>query len=483
MSEGGVGLVEREALDAARAEQTAAHQAYYRRLERIAHLDRLGVAHVTGDRSTARLLQENWRVDPATAGRWCDEAEDLAPRMTLHGQPLPPRLPCTATVLASGEISPEHVAIIRRTMTKIHKMEHVDPAEVPAADAYLAEKATLFPPAILRRLADALLRRLDPEGAAPDEDADLFDDLKMTSGQDGTLEMRIRIHDAVDAESIREGIGVLSTPTGSDDHRPLGNRQACAFKEVFADALGPNGLVTDTRQNETDTEPGPEHEHATDPGTDDTASDDTAADDEADDEADAEPAGESDLEDALIPEPRRPEAEPAAAAAPAPETTRGPGRALLTITMDHRWLELAIGHGTLDSGALSDPATVRRWACDADIVPMVLGSKSEPLDIGRRSRLIPDAMRRALNFRDGGCAFPGCTRRPRRCHAHHIDHWGEGGPTCLDNLALLCRHHHQVIHHGHWRIDMIDGLPWFTPPAWIDPERQPRPGGRSAAVV
>jgi len=46
----------------------------------------------------------------------------------------------------------------------------------------------------------------------------------------------------------------------------------------------------------------------------------------------------------------------------------------------------------------------------------------------------------------------------------------------------LCRHHHQVIHHGHWQIDMIDGLPWFTPPAWIDPDGQPRPGGRSAAV-
>ena len=90
--------------------------------------------------------------------------------MTLHGQPLPPRLPCTATVLAAGEISPGHVAIIRRTMTKIHRMEHVDPAEVPAADAYLAQNATLFPPAILRRLADALLRRLDPDGAAPDED-------------------------------------------------------------------------------------------------------------------------------------------------------------------------------------------------------------------------------------------------------------------------------------------------------------------------
>ena len=243
---------------------------------------------MTGDRSTERLLQENWRVDPSKAGRLVAEAEDLAPRLSLHGQPLPPRLPCTATVLASGEISPEHVAIIRRTMTKIDKMEHVDPAEVPAADAYLAEKATLFPPAILRRLADALLRRLDPDGAAPDEDADLFDDLKMTSGPDGTLEMRIRIHDAVDAETIREGIGVLATPTGADDHRSLGNRQACALKEVFADALGPNGLVTDTRQNE--------HERRR-----------AAADDEAG--ADERARG---LEDALIPEPRRPEPEPAA---------------------------------------------------------------------------------------------------------------------------------------------------------------------------
>ncbi|WP_328310671.1 HNH endonuclease signature motif containing protein [Actinomycetospora sp. NBC_00405] len=474
MSEG-VGVVEREALAAARAEEIAGNQAYYRRLERIAEMDRLGLAAVTGDRSTERLLQESWRLDPSKAGRLVAEAEDLAPRLSLHGQPLPPRLPCTATVLASGEVSPEHVAIIRRTMTKIHKMEHVDPAEVPAADAYLAEKATLFPPATLRRLAEALLAKLDPDGAAPDEDADLFDDLTMTSGQDGTLEMRIRIHDAVDAESIREGIGVLATPTGSDDHRSLGNRQACAFKEVFADALGPNGLVTDTRHNEADNS-------GADAAAADADADHTGADDTEADEPDAVDAGEDPpLEDALIPEPRRPE--PAAAPTPAPETTRGPGRALLTITMDHRWLQLAIGHGTLDSGALSDPATVRRWACDADIVPLVLGSKSEPLDIGRRSRLIPDAMRRALTFRDGGCAFPGCTRRPRRCHAHHIDHWGEGGPTCLDNLTLLCRHHHQVIHHGHWRIDMIDGLPWFTPPPWIDPDRQPRPGGRPAAVV
>jgi hypothetical protein len=102
MSEG-VGVVERAALAAARAEELASNQAYYRRLERIAELDRLGVASLTGDRSTERLVQENWRFDPSKAGRLVVEAADLASRYSLQGQPLPPRLPCTATVLAAGE--------------------------------------------------------------------------------------------------------------------------------------------------------------------------------------------------------------------------------------------------------------------------------------------------------------------------------------------------------------------------------------------
>jgi hypothetical protein len=66
---------------------------------------------------------------------------------------------------------------------------------------------------------------------------------------------------------------------------------------------------------------------------------------------------------------------------------------------------------------------------------------------------------------------------------HHVEFWGHGGPTALDNLTLLCLHHHQLIHHGHWTITMRDGRPWFTPPAWIDPDRRPRPGGRHPAPI
>ncbi|CAA9274041.1 MAG: hypothetical protein AVDCRST_MAG54-3172 [uncultured Actinomycetospora sp.] len=61
---------------------------------------------------------------------------------------------------------------------------------------------------------------------------------------------------------------------------------------------------------------------------------------------------------------------------------------------------------------------------------------------------------------------------------HHIHHWLDGGHTKVENMVLLCQHHHLVIHHDHCHLEMIDGLPWFTPPPWIDPDQRPRPGGR-----
>ena len=72
---------------------------------------------------------------------------------------------------------------------------------------------------------------------------------------------------------------------------------------------------------------------------------------------------------------------------------------------------------------------------------------SEPLSIGRRSRLVPPAKRRELRLRDDGCRFPGCARR-RFVDAHHIEHWSKGGETCLDSLVQLCREHHRLVHEG-----------------------------------
>ena len=127
-----------------------------------------------------------------------------------------------------------------------------------------------------------------------------------------------------------------------------------------------------------------------------------------------------------------------------------------------------------ETGVPLSAALARRLACDATLIPIVLGSASEPLDVGRATRLIPPALRRALIARDRGCAFPGCRRPPRWCEAHHIRYWSDGGATALDNLVLLCGHHHDVIHHGQWTVTITNGRPLFTPPVWLDPTRSPR---------
>jgi hypothetical protein len=106
----------------------------------------------------------------------------------------------------------------------------------------------------------------------------------------------------------------------------------------------------------------------------------------------------------------------------------------------------------------------RRIACDAGIVPVVMGGDGEVLDIGRTSRVVPVGMRRALNLRDGGCRFAGCDRPAAWCDAHHIRHWADGGDTNLPNLILLCAYHHTLIHGG-WRlVGDPGGTVWFHRP-------------------
>ena len=96
--------------------------------------------------------------------------------------------------------------------------------------------------------------------------------------------------------------------------------------------------------------------------------------------------------------------------------------------------------------------TARRLACDAATVRMQHGPGGEIIDVGRRTRTISPALRRALNARDRQCRFPGC--RNRRCDAHHLRHWAHGGATALDNLVLLCRRHHRAVHEEGFRVTL-----------------------------
>jgi hypothetical protein len=125
-----------------------------------------------------------------------------------------------------------------------------------------------------------------------------------------------------------------------------------------------------------------------------------------------------------------------------------------------------------DTGQITSE-TARRIACDAQITRVITGSGSEPLELGRRTKVVPPGLRRALWVRDRGCRFPGCGRPPGWTDAHHVQHWAEGGETSVRNLVLLCRPHHRAIHRG-FGVAMVDGGPVFSRPDGTPlPERAP----------
>jgi hypothetical protein len=144
------------------------------------------------------------------------------------------------------------------------------------------------------------------------------------------------------------------------------------------------------------------------------------------------------------------------------------------LTVDVAELRRNAGVVDLDWGGTVSIETARRICCDAEIIPIVMRGGSQPLDVGRRQRLVTGPLRRALMARDRGCVAPGCDRPPEWCEAHHLVHWAGGGATSIDNTALVCGYHHTVLHQGEWTARMIDGVPHLVPPPWIDPRQRPQ---------
>jgi hypothetical protein len=144
----------------------------------------------------------------------------------------------------------------------------------------------------------------------------------------------------------------------------------------------------------------------------------------------------------------------------------------VTVTVDaHTLAEPEVGvdgsswTSELDHAGPIDAHTARRLACDASVMRIVMSGRSEPLDVGRRTPVVPPSMRRAVIARDRQCRFPGCDRPHTWCDAHHVVHWADGGPTAVQNLVLLCRRHHRRVHdRGGFRLELLDGRPVFRRP-------------------
>jgi hypothetical protein len=152
-------------------------------------------------------------------------------------------------------------------------------------------------------------------------------------------------------------------------------------------------------------------------------------------------------DDAAVEADARPTSKSALRAAPGALLAGGRLAAVFGDGASHR--QLLGSHAEITLEALT------RLGCDADLAVAVLDATGQPLYLSRNSRDPNTTQRRILVIRDGGCVFPGCTRPPAYCQAHHLKFWSHGGPTDIDNLALVCGFHHWLVHDKHWTLKAL----------------------------
>ncbi|MFD3402773.1 DUF222 domain-containing protein [Kribbella sp. NPDC058693] len=434
-------------------------------LRLIAAIDQSSHATEVGAGDTARLLTHRYRTDATEARRQVRIATDLpkysATTAALPDPSTPFANPATAhpaevddpneavDEVRDGDtpgwrVSPAQAAAIVSVLNQV-------PATVPAEDLEFAEQrlidlAATHTPTELRRAGRKIRDILDPDGPEPDEKAAYERESLTLKTVDRGVAFRGYLANE-NAELFRTLIHAHAEPhktiDGQQDPRPRDKRQADALTTILntagtATTAATTVATADATRSRATTSP----EHVGDDLVVSTA-----------DEADVGSANDAAAEIGFVP-------------------GHGP-KPHISITIDYNDLAAATANATGDMtfGDNLSAATVRRLACDAQILPIVLGSKSQPLDVGTTQRLVTRPMRRALNARDKGCVI--CHAPPIQCEAHHIISWLDGGPTAVNNLALLCKRHHLDLHSGHWQIRILNGVVHVTNPTWTNPTLTP----------
>lgn len=379
-----------------------------------------GLSGQSGGRSayrcTAGYLQDRLRISRSEANRRLRLGAKLIPRTTLTGEPLPAACAHLAAAVSAGVVSGKAATMISSALDRAQFT--TEPAVLNTIEAQLTASATRFDPDFLTKLIGRVEAHLDPDGPEPSEK-------ELTARQGVFLRGKKRGLHLLDIAATDEQYEYLTT-------------------------------IMNTATNPRTTNPG-------DSGSD-TAAIETRTRAQL-------------LLDGLVGA-----CQLALATDKLPAT--GGQRPQVLVTIDYQTLlgDLEMSTGTFSptagaSLAYTGPVnarTARKIACDADIIPVVLGGQGEILDLGRTQRLFTAKQRKALIARDQGCAFPTCTMPAHWTEAHHIQPWSHGGTTSTDNGILLCSHHHHLIHQNEWTIQIRDRLPWFIPPPHLDPHQQPR---------
>ncbi len=422
----------------------------------LAEMHSRGVFATYGYGSLVTLQRDLLRVSTTEAKKRAQRATRLNPtREGTHEKPA--AAPLTAEAAADGALNPGHVDAISEVMAAIPA--EVDDTERAGYEKTLVDLAQQAGPVVVRRAGRHILALLDPDGAEPN-DAELAEPERELLWS-WTRHNRFKLRGTLDAESgqlLETLLSALAKPKphvdGTPDQRGTGQRHGDAFAEL---------LEYTQRAAERPTEAGETPVVTVSMSLDQLLRRDTRS------TSTTGTAGTT----------AAPGGTPDAPAVPGPYAKPGAtGGTAATAAADTPAMvpslpELFATTPTLNWECPITAEQARRLACDSRIVPAVLGSNGEILDLGRETRTATRAQRRALAARDGGCVM--CSRTVRWCEVHHIRFWQHGGPTDIINLCLLCTACHRLVHHAGWDIRMAtDGRPECLPPQWLDPTRQPR---------
>jgi hypothetical protein len=400
-----------------------------------------------GFTSTKVWLRETQRMMPGTARQLVELGDLMA------------ACPAVASALAVGSVSADQARAVGRSVAALAD-DGIDADVVAAAETLLVAQAGVFGPVALATMGERILTHVAPDLAdealrrkldAAESRARI--DRGLTFAVERDLQ-RTRVTGFLTAEGAAIVSAALepfakprSAEAGVRDDRTVAQRRADALVEVCRVAPRLPSAVGDPARQE--------RSRLIDMDVADLSGSDMDGMSDVDG-MDMSMAGDV---------PHSSETRPLAATSTRPR---------LTVTVDYDVLARELSSGLLETGQILTPESVRRLACDADIIPAVLGTSGQVLDLGRAARVWTGPARQAIVIRDRGCVFPGCDRPPAWCDIHHCTYFSDGGRTDRDNAALVCGFHHELIHHAGWQVRVApDGLPEVIPPRYVDPEQKP----------
>ncbi|MGF9662296.1 DUF222 domain-containing protein [Arthrobacter crystallopoietes] len=427
-------------------------------------VEQQGVATMTGRepgapeaksefRDAADYLRARLRISRSEARRRIRVGAATMPRTLITGGEAPPKYEHLAAGLAESDIGGTAATLIHDTLERIRPA--AAPDDLAAMEHQLTRQATDTDPDTLRIIARSWEAAIDPDGQEPsDEQLAARQGVFLKGKRRGLHRFEIAATD----EQYEHLITAMNTHTNPRLQTTFGESRAAGGTAVAAAGR----LTTGTGQDGT--------------GQDGTGHDGGGAEGGGAEGGRPNPGWPAPTRPQLLLEGLVGSCRIALSTDRLPAS--GGHRPQVMVTIDYQDLMNATAAGTAGQavfGGLITPRTVRKMACDADLIPIVLGGKGEVLDMGRAQRLFTPAQRRALVARDKGCAFPGCTMPAHWTEAHHIRYWKKHkGRTSVANGVLLCSFHHHLIHTGDWIIESVDGIPWFIPPAYTDPSQVPR---------